>query len=218
MITCQINSHTCYRTFRTHENAAINCAVLHPNQTDLFISDQLGCVYIWNLRSDKYDKLCPDMNVHMQWVSVHPEGRFLAGVTTKGDCHIWSLKSGVIPEEDPNGVPRVVATANNYIPAHKRYALKCRFSPDGKLLATSSADQTVKLWSVPDFAFVKELHLKKQKWVWDVAFSNDSKYLFTATSDNNARLWSIADGTVKREYIGHQKPLTALAFRDGVHK
>jgi len=30
-----------------------------------------------------------------------------------------------------------------------------------------------------------------------------------------ARLWGINNGDVKREYSGHQKAITALAFSDG---
>merc|ERR1711972_1305014 len=75
--------------------------------------------------------------------------------------------------------------------AHKRYALKCKFSPDSSVLITSSADQTCKLWRTSDYTLVSELSEQSQRWVWDVAFSADSQYLFTASSDNMARLWSL---------------------------
>ena len=50
--------------------------------------------------------------------------------------------------------------------------------------------------------------------MWDLGFTADSQYLFTASSDHVARLWSLESGTVKREYQGHQKAVTSLAFRD----
>lgn len=37
-----------------------------------------------------------------------------------------------------------------------------------------------------------------------------------ASSDGVARLWNVATGVVEREYQGHQKAITALAFRDEV--
>jgi WD40 repeat protein len=37
-----------------------------------------------------------------------------------------------------------------------------------------------------------------------------------ASSDNCARLWSVENGTVQREYTGHQKAVTALAFCDQI--
>jgi len=126
------------------------------------------------------------------------------------------------------------------IKAHAKYALSCKFSPDSKLLATSSADQTTKVWDTNTWKllrvselktglfayfgalFLQELSVDNQRWVWDLEFSADSRYLFTASSDGTARLWSLereagdaGKPIVRRTYVGHQKALTSLAFRDG---
>lgn len=37
---------------------------------------------------------------------------------------------------------------------------------------------------------------------------------FAATSDGKARLWKIDKAEVELEYIGHQKPITTLAYRE----
>lgn len=39
-------------------------------------------------------------------------------------------------------------------------------------------------------------------------------YYISASSDNFAKLWNVKTGTLEREYAGHQKAVTALAFRD----
>lgn len=135
-------------------------------------------------------------------------GVFMAAVTNQGTCHLWDLKT------DDAGMS-LVADERQMLAAHKRYALKCVFSPDSNMLATSSADGTTKLWRTKDGSLITELHVANQRWVWDLAFSADSQYLFTATSDGNARLWSLPSNEVKREYRGHLKALTCLAFRDG---
>ncbi|KAG8298856.1 Target of rapamycin complex subunit lst8 [Homalodisca vitripennis] len=86
------------------------------------------------------------------------------------------------------------------------------------LLVTTSADQSARVWKTADFSLVQELKVDNgQRWVWDVAFSADSQYIITASSDNIARLWSVETGTVQREYTGHQKAVTALAFSDQVN-
>lgn len=38
--------------------------------------------------------------------------------------------------------------------------------------------------------------------------------LLLASSDNVARLWNVNSGEVIREYVGHQKAVTCVAFRD----
>ena len=50
---------------------------------------------------------------------------------------------------------------------------------------------------------------------WCGSYANDS-LLLTASSDSVARLWTVETGEVKREYTGHQKALTCLAFRDDI--
>ena len=44
--------------------------------------------------------------------------------------------------------------------------------------------------------------------------SYKNKFTFQAASDGLARIWNLTSGTVEREYQGHQKAVTALAFRD----
>lgn len=39
---------------------------------------------------------------------------------------------------------------------------------------------------------------------------------YAASSDGIARLWNASTGIVEREYQGHQKAVTALAFRDEI--
>lgn len=113
-----------------------------------------------------------------------------------------------------------------------------------RLLVTTSADQTARVWRTTDFSEVQVLQHEAKRWVWDAAFSADSQYIFTgrnlfsccftptfsactcninviillniASSDGVARLWNVSAGTVEREYQGHQKAVTALAFRDEV--
>lgn len=48
-----------------------------------------------------------------------------------------------------------------------------------RLLATTSADQTAKIWNTVDFSLMQELKQEHQRWVWDAAFSADNQYLFT---------------------------------------
>lgn len=68
--------------------------------------------------------------------------------------------------------------------------------------------------SLPSPSPCKVLTSETQRWVWDVAFSGDSKFLVTASSDSVVRLWHVESAEIRREYTGHQKAVTALAFSD----
>lgn len=195
----------CQRIFQV--DAPVNCLCLHPNQGELFIGDQSGSIHIWDLKTDKNVQVIPDHDASIQSISIDSMGTMMAAVNNKGKCFIWTLTGG--RREEPTQLhPKSEFNVSN------RYALKCLFSPDSTLLATTLADQTTKIWKTADLSLHTELKENSQRWVWDCAFSGDSQYIITASSDNMARLWSVDTGEVKKEYSGHQKAVVCLAFRD----
>ncbi|VDO97583.1 unnamed protein product [Soboliphyme baturini] len=196
----------CQRIFQV--NTPVNCVCLHPNQVELFVGDQSGTIHLWDLRTDHNEQLLPEQNASIQCLDVDPEGTMLAAVNNKGMCYLWNLISGIAANESTRLNPKI------RVQVHQRYALKCKFSPDSTLLLTTSADHTAKVWKTADFSELSVLTVPGQKWVWDCAFTLDSQYALTCSSDNAVRLWRIEGGAPVREYIGHQKAVTALAFRD----
>ncbi|KAG8184773.1 hypothetical protein JTE90_019369 [Oedothorax gibbosus] len=218
--------------------APINCACLHPNQVEMYVGDQNGTIYLLNLQSGVKQALkrpffkVTESHVSIQHIHIDTDGTFMAAVDNKGNCYVFILSYRGNDSSQP--------IRHLKFSAHNTYALKCKFSPDSTLLVTTSADCSAKIWRTADLNLLPtkqsddsistknaewkkapitpmiELKDANQRWVWDVAFSADSQYLFTASSDNLARLWCIAKGEIKREYSGHSKALTALAFRDGV--
>lgn len=196
----------CQRIFQV--NTAVNCVCLHPNQVELFVGDQSGTIHLWDLRNDHNEQLIPEQNASIQHLDVDPEGTMLAAVNNKGVCYTWTLISGVPGAESTRLNPKIK------VQVHQKYGLKCRFSPDSTLLATTSSDQTARIWKTADFSELSTLKTATQRWVWDCAFTADSQYLFTCSSDNMLRLWHVEGGAPLREFNGHQRAVTALAFRD----
>ena len=76
---------------------------------------------------------------------------------------------------------------------HTDRVLSVAFSPDGKILASGSADATVRLWDVAaDRPIGRPLTSTAQ--VLSVAFSPDGKILASGGYDGTVRLWDVASG------------------------
>jgi len=94
---------------------------------------------------------------------------------------------------------------------HTGLVFSVAFSPDGKVLATASFDNTIKLW---DFATGKELQTLKghTSSVYGVAFSPDGTLLASGSQDKTIRLWNPKDGKLIKELKGHGDIVNAVAF------
>jgi RNA polymerase sigma factor (sigma-70 family) len=121
---------------------------------------------------------------------VSPDGKCIAGVNPgSGPLELWDVESG----------KKIAALGE------KCYA-PIRFSPDGKILATLSTDNTVEIWQV-------ETKKKLRSWkvpaknVGSLAFSPDSRQLFSNGFFDIVRVWDVATGRELHDFL----PLAAAS-------
>ena len=88
------------------------------------------------------------------------------------------------------------------------------FSPDGKLLASASADTTTRLWDVETRESIHRLRERNSNDLFSVAFSPDGKMLASGTY-NMTYLWDVQTGTYL-QMLGDKIGSRHLVFsRDG---
>lgn len=184
----------------------VNDVVIHPNQGELISCDDDGNVRIWDLSENTCThQLMPENDVPVRSVSVASDGTMLVAGNNKGNCYVWRMSN----TKDVTALHPVTKFRS-----HGKHITKVLLSPDGKHLATCSADYTARIWSTEDNFALETTLQGHQRWVWDCAFSADSAYLVTASSDHYVRLWELASGQIIRQYNGHHKGAIAVTLND----
>jgi WD40 repeat protein len=161
-------------------------------------NDSDPIIRVWDLTRNQVGQI-PGENGWGYSLAFAPDGLILAScgafanLVQLWDLDAWDRRG---PDTLPPQVQRVLALA---------------FSPDGKLLATTSMDRMVQLWNVvgPRPREVRRLVGHRQP-VLALAFSPDGKTLASAAGDETVRLWNVETG--RQEHLLTGVHGRALAF------
>lgn len=129
------------------------------------------------------------------WVAMTPDGSLLATVS-----------GNVVEVRDVQTQQEVYV-----LKGHKDIIHAMSISPDGKTLATGSADKTIKLWDLETGQLIRTL-VGHVGVLWSVAFTPDNQTLASGGGDSTIRLWDLRSGKLIRTLSGHHDRLFPVVF------
>jgi WD40 repeat protein len=134
----------------------------------------------------------------------------------QGTCPPFSINTdgSFIAMPDAEGKIRLESLTNSclyWLSGHSAAVTALSFSPDAQMLASASADHTVRLWDTAT-GTLRMLLSGHSAAVTALSFSPDGQMLASASADHTVRLWDTATGTLYAVSQEHSYPVVYVTF------
>ena len=191
----------------------VRAVAFSPNGETLASAGSDRTIKLWNIKDGRLLLTLGEGGlVHsdrIQSLSFNPNGKTLAAASFDHTVTLWTLPDAA------NASENATETTYTTIKEHTGRVTDVQFSPDGTLLATASADNTIKLWQAPLGTNHKTTliqTLKTNGWVRGIDFSANSDRLAATGHDGTVYVWSLLEGDLIHQFSGQLGRLESVSF------
>ncbi|AUT00698.1 hypothetical protein CLI64_09970 [Nostoc sp. CENA543] len=222
------------QTFIGHNNQ-VNHVDFSLNSQLIVSASADKTIKLWRL-DGKLIKTISGHGEQVQDVKFSPDGKYIASASRDKTIRLWQIKpemtSALNNVQDlqfsPDGKIFVSAGWDGKVTiwqreqivnasqlttflAHRDIIQNLIISQNGKLLATASADKTVKIWDIPTQKLLLTLKGHQDR-VTSIIFSPDNQTIVSGSADKTVKIWQLSNGKLLRTITGHQDVITSLNF------
>lgn len=203
-----VRTKNCLRTLEC--GYALCCAFL-PGDKIVVVGTKDGDIELYDIAaSSQLDKI-PAHEGAVWTMQVHPDGKSLITGSADKTVKFWNFE--IVQEEIPGTkrtTPRLKLFQSRILKVNDD-VLSVQFSPDSRLLAVATLDNTVKVFFVDSLKLFLNLYGHKLP-VLNMSISSDSKLIATCSADKNVRIWGLDFGDCHKALFGHQDSIMQISF------
>lgn len=199
-----VTTGKCLKTFLGHSNRVWTVAY-HPNGQQLISGGDDHATKLWNIKMGRCTKTIIGHTNAVLSLALSPDGCYLASGHEDQTIRLWDIKNGTLIKTLREHTNRVWSLAfQPAIPLDKEGRKK-------SLLASGSADYTIKLWDWKSRNCRQTLY-GHSSWVWSIAFHRNGTQLASGSYDQTVKLWDIETGECLKTLQGHTSPVVCVAY------
>ncbi|MEH2336799.1 serine/threonine-protein kinase [Nostoc sp.] len=187
---------------------AVKSVAFSPNGQILASGSWDKTIKLWDVNTGTEICTITGHQLQVNSVAFNPQGQLLASASYDRTIRLWQIPA---LEGSPRGLQnRPCYSLLGTLSGHAWAVLTVAFSPDGKILATGSDDNTIKLWEVNTGQLI--CTLVGHSWsVVAVAFTADGETLLSASCDKTVKLWRVSTAEEIVTLSGHVDSVSAVA-------
>jgi U3 small nucleolar RNA-associated protein 12 len=187
------------------------CSTFLPGDKIVVLGTREGTLELFDIASST---LIDTIQAHEKdvWaLQVSPDGKSLITGSADKSAKFWDFR--VIQEEvlgTTRKTPKLTLVHTRTLQVADDI-LALRISPDSRLLAVSTLDNTVKVFFMDTLKLYLTLYGHKLP-VLSISISYDSKLLITSSADKNVRIWGLDFGDCHKTLFAHSDSILSVAF------
>lgn len=203
-----VRTGSCLRTLEC--GYALCCAFL-PGDKIVVVGTKEGELELFDIASSALIEKVSAHEGSVWTLQVHPDGRSVVTGSADKSAKFWSFE--IVQEEIPGTrrtTPRLKLAHTRTLKVNDDILSLC-FSPDSRLLAVATLDNTVKVFFADSLKLFLNLYGHKLP-VLNMSISSDSKLIATCSADKNIRLWGLDFGDCHKAFFAHNDSIMQVAF------